>query len=87
MRALNTTSLAVITTVAVLGIIALAVIGHPIPDVLAAIALGGLGGATGATVPQTVRTDIIHSTSPAAASNASTAGLTVVAPPAPDPAP
>ena len=42
----------VVTVIAVVGIIILAIMNHPIPDVLSAIALGGIGVVGGQSIPK-----------------------------------
>lgn len=47
----NTLPAIVITALAVVGIIILAIISHPIPDVLSAIAFAGVGVVGGQSIP------------------------------------
>lgn len=46
----------VITALAVVGIVILAIMNHTIPDVLSAIALGGVGVVGGQSIPKNVGT-------------------------------
>lgn len=43
--------LAALAGLSVVGIVVLAATGHEVPDVLSAVALGALGGASGAALP------------------------------------
>lgn len=43
--------LAALAGLSVVGIVVLAATGHQVPDVLSAVALGALGGASGAALP------------------------------------
>jgi hypothetical protein len=43
--------LALLSGLSVVGIVVLAATGHDVPDVLSAVALGAMGGASGAALP------------------------------------